>query len=161
MRIREIQAEDRDEWLRLLLDLYAGSTEKDHSQIVDAYLAGASTNHLIPDIVLVAERSGSALGGFLELSVRNYAEGCVGATPYIESWYVDPDIRRSGIGRKLVEAAELWALSQGYRELASDAELSNAASHSAHEAVGFTEVERVVHYRKRIHAASGHGTETA
>lgn len=154
MRIREIQADDRDEWLRLLLDLYADGAEEDHLQSVDAYLTGAKANYLIPSVVFVAERSGSELGGFLELSVRNYAEGCVGATPYIESWYVDPDIRNSGIGRKLVEAAERWALSQGYSELASDAELSNTASHNAHEAVGFIEMERVVHYRKKIHAAA-------
>ncbi len=153
MRIREIQAQDRVEWLRLLLELYAGSQDSDHIPIVDAYLNESTSEWLLPSAVFVCERSGSALCGFLELSVRNYAEGCVGVTPYVESWYVEPSARGTGIGRQLIEAAERWALAEGFDELASDAELSNTQSHSAHKAVGFVEEERVVHYRKKIRAA--------
>jgi hypothetical protein len=77
---------------------------------------------------------------------------------YVEGWYVDPDVRRQGIGRRLVEAAERWAAAQGCREMASDAHLGNTVSHAAHEALGFEESERLVHFRKRL---NGSHAETA
>jgi aminoglycoside 6'-N-acetyltransferase I len=153
MRIREIQTQDRAEWLRLLLGFYAESSESDHAPSVDAFLAGSSSQSLLPSAVFVAERTGSGLCGFLELSVRNYAEGCRGATPYVESWYVDPDVRGTGIGRQLVGAAEGWAQAHGFSELASDAELSNTLSQEVHLAVGFSEVERIAVFRKKLSAA--------
>lgn len=137
----------------MLLSLYAGSTESDHAEAVDAFLAGASSPYLLPSVVFVSERAGKGLSGFLELSVRNYAEGCVGATPYVESWYVDPDVRGTGVGRLLIEAAECWSLAHGYKELASDADIGNTLSHDVHKALGFEEEERVVHFRKTINAA--------
>ena len=154
MRIREIQTQDRAEWLRLLLELYAGSDESDHIPIVDAFLNGSSSDWLLPSAVFVCEHESTGLCGFLELSVRNYAEGCIGATPYVESWYVEAAARETGIGRKLIEAAEQWALANDYNELASDAELGNTLSQSAHKAVGFVEEERVVHFRKQLQAAT-------
>jgi hypothetical protein len=36
--------------------------------------------------------------------------------------------------------------------MASDALLENTVSHRAHEALGFVEVERAVHYRKNLEA---------
>lgn len=152
MLIREIRQGDRAEWLRLLLCLYAGSLEGDHQGVVDAYLGGSSSGYLLCSAVFVCERSDGSLCGLPELSVRNFAEGCAGATPYVESWYVEPDLRRSGIGRRLIEAAEAWSLGQGYTELASDAELGNTLSHRAHAAMGFAEEERVVHFRKDLRA---------
>jgi aminoglycoside 6'-N-acetyltransferase I len=118
--------------------------------VVDAFLASEPHEELLPAEVFVAELADGGLVGFLELSVRNYAEGCTGTTPYVESWYVDPGGRGKGVGRLLVEAAEQWARERGYEELASDTELENRASHAAHQAVGFEEVERAVHYRKRL-----------
>lgn len=153
-RVRAVQSTDRAEWLRLLLEFYSGSGESDHVPIVDAYLEGTSCEWLVPAAVFVCERSGHGLCGLLELSVREYAEGCTGATPYVESWYVESAVRGSGIGRQLVEAAEHWALEKGYTELASDAELGNTSSHAAHQAVGFIEEERVVHFRKKLTAAA-------
>ena len=140
--------------MRLLSLLYPDSSEADHAPSVDAYLTGRQIPELIPSAVFVLERAAGRLGGFLELSVRNYAEGCTGDTPYIESWFVDEDLRRSGAGRALMDAAERWAREHGYRELASDALLDNVISHAAHRAVGFEEVERVVHFRKALRRPS-------
>ena len=85
------------------------------------------------DEVFFAERLGGGVCGFLETAIRSRADGCerhpVG---YIEGWYVDPDARRQGVGRALVEAAESWARSKGCRQMASEAELWNAVSHQVH-----------------------------
>jgi aminoglycoside 6'-N-acetyltransferase I len=150
MKTRLVTPDDRSEWLRLLNGLYPDTSDADHVAIVDAYLWGHATEELVPSAVFVVERPGGGLRGFLELSVRNYAEGCSGDTPYIESWFVDEDQRGSGVGSALVLAAEAWARAGGYSELASDALLDNQISHATHRRLGFEEVERTVHYRKSL-----------
>ena len=57
-------------------------------------------------------------------------------------------MRGPGVGAALVRAAEDWARAGGLREFASDSQLDNTTSQKAHEALGFTEVERLVAYRK-------------
>jgi aminoglycoside 6'-N-acetyltransferase I len=95
--------------------------------------------------VFVAERPEGGLCGFVEASIRPWAIGCT-AQPvgYVEGWYVDPDVRRIGVGRALVQAAEAWARSRGCRQMASDAEIGNHVSHRAHDAIGYHEVARLV-----------------
>jgi aminoglycoside 6'-N-acetyltransferase I len=101
--------------------------------------------------VFVLDRADGSLAGFVEAGSRPYAEGC-DTTPvgYVEAWYVDDDFRRQGYGRALLDAAEDWARCQGYREMASDALLDNLTSHRAHKASGYTEVERIVTFRKAL-----------
>ena len=44
--------------------------------------------------------------GFLELRIRNYAEGTDSlAVPYVEGWYVDPEYRLRGVGASLIRQA--------------------------------------------------------
>ncbi len=101
--------------------------------------------------VWIAERPSGGLCGFLEASIRPYAEVSE-AQPvgYIEGWYVDPDVRRHGVGRALVVAAEEWVRSLGCRQMASDAEIENGVSIEAHVAIGYREVGRVVHFSKDL-----------
>lgn len=105
-----------------------------------------------PDtIVLVAARATGPLAGFAEVGSRPYADGCdTSPVAFLEGWYVDPDVRRHGVGSALLRAAENWARLRGYSEFASDALLDNPVSHRAHEAFGFVEVERAVRYRKPL-----------
>lgn len=99
----------------------------------------------------VAEEEGGNLVGFLELDQRKYAPGCNSSpVPFIEGWYVEPSARRRGVGRALVRAAERWAQAAGFREIASDAEVENEVSHSAHAALGYEEVERLVCFRRSL-----------
>ena len=101
--------------------------------------------------VFVAERPDGSVCGYVEVGSRAYADGCrTSPVGYIEAWYVDPDVRRSGYGRALLEAADAWARGRGYSEMASDALLDNTVSHEAHIRSGFSEVERVVQFRKSL-----------
>ena len=103
--------------------------------------------------VFVIERDNGLLAGYAEVGTRSIADGCKpNPVGYIEAWYVDPDIRRSGFGRQLIEAGEQWAKEQGYTEMASDALLENDVSHAAHRRIGFEEVARVINYRKDLYA---------
>jgi len=61
--------------------------EHGHERDVDAFLAGRSATL---DAVLVADARGAGAIGFLELRVRNHAEGSDGrAVPHIEGLYVE------------------------------------------------------------------------
>jgi len=101
--------------------------------------------------VFIAERDDGSVAGFVEVGSRPYADGCeTSPVGYIEAWYVDPDVRRSGYGRDLLKAAENWARSRGYHEMASDALLDNEISHAAHYSAGYEEVDRVVQFRKGL-----------
>ncbi len=89
--------------------------------------------------------------GFVEVSLRDYAEGAsVSPVAYLEGWFVVPGHRRRGIGQLLIHAAENWALSRGCTEIASDTLLDNAASIAAHQHLGYQEVERQVCFLKQI-----------
>jgi aminoglycoside 6'-N-acetyltransferase I len=89
--------------------------------------------------------------GFLEASLRAYADGCDSSpVGYIEGWYVLPEHRRRNVGRSLVQAAEDWARTRGCSEMASDVLLQNTISQQAHIRLGYEEVDRVVQYRKGL-----------
>jgi aminoglycoside 6'-N-acetyltransferase I len=90
--------------------------------------------------------------GFVEASIRNdYVNGTASSpVAFLEGIYVVAERRRLGIARALTNAVSQWAISRGVRELASDAALENELSHDVHRALGFTETERVVYFRKEL-----------
>lgn len=149
VRIRRVAAADRDAWLRMRYALWpAERGEHGHERDVDEFFAGRSRSL---DAVLVAAASGLGAIGFLELRVRNYAEGSHGhAVPHVEGWYVEAEHRRQRIGARLLAAAERWARAAGYAELASDAAIDNAASNAAHRALGFEITDRIVCFLKKL-----------
>ena len=146
IHVRPYAPRDHAEWLRMRRALWPEIPRE--TEVADAaeWLARSDT------IVIVAARASEPrLAGFAELGARAYADGCdTSPVAYLEGWYVDDDVRRQGIGAALVRAGEAWARRRGFRELASDALLDNATSHRAHRALGFTEVERSVLYRKDL-----------
>ena len=102
--------------------------------------------------VFVIDRgNGSGLAGFSEAGTRSVADGCTSSpVGYVEAWYVDPDARKVGHGRGLLQAGEDWARSRGYSEMASDALIDNVISHESHRRSGYVEVDRVVTFRKPL-----------
>jgi aminoglycoside 6'-N-acetyltransferase I len=101
--------------------------------------------------VLVIDLGDGRLGGFVELALRDGVDGAARETTgFVEGWFVSPELRGQGWGRKLIAAAAKWARVRGMIELASDAELWNRASIAAHTAVGFRETFRVVQFVKRL-----------
>ena len=145
MTVREAIVHDRPEWLRMRIALWPGSPS-DHELETANYFQRRDGGWL----TFVAGDEGRLLG-FLELDQRKYAPGCNSSpVPFIEGWYVDPDVRRRGIGRALVRAAEAWARAAGFNEIASDSEIDNGGSIAAHAALGYAEIERVVCFRRAL-----------
>lgn len=143
--IRQVKNEDRSEWLRMRFTLWPYHTREEFLAEMDIILADPLGS------VFVAVREDGKLGGFLEAGTRDYADGCkTSPVGYIEGWYVDEDLRRQGIGVALMQAAEDWARAQGLTEMASDTWLDNEGSIRAHLKLGYEEVERAVHFAKKL-----------
>ena len=144
--VRLLKETDIGEWLRLRKMLWDGSSDEEHkAEMMDIY------EHTETQCVLVAEIGGGRLGGFLEASIRPFVEDCHSEhVGYLEGWFVEPQFRRSGIGRALVREAESWARRRGATEMASDAEIGNEMSLKAHLNLGYAETSRLVHLRKDL-----------
>ena len=102
--------------------------------------------------VFVAEDSEGRLIGFAEFSIRNdYVPGAdPGQLPGLEGWFVDEIFRAKGVGKELLAAVEDWSRQKGYKQLASDALLDNTTGIEIHMKLGFTEIERTVHFIKKL-----------
>jgi aminoglycoside 6'-N-acetyltransferase I len=144
MRVRPLERADFDAWIDLRARLW---TDQSRDELAkegrDAVGAGSL-------VVFVADED-ERLAGFIELSLRSYAEGCGGSpVPYVEGWFVRDDARRRGIGGALMRAVEAWCRERDHDELGSDAHADNRLSRVAHRALGFDEVETLVIFRKRL-----------
>ena len=143
--IRRATHEDKPEWVRMRQGLWPEAPIDYLNFDLDDVLAN-------PDgAVFVASRADGTLAAFIETRLRQYAEACeTSPVGYIEAWYVDPHVRGQKLGRDLVHAAEQWAREKGCTEMASDTWLENEASIAAHLKMGYWEVERLVHFVKRL-----------
>jgi aminoglycoside 6'-N-acetyltransferase I len=149
MEIRLVQRSDRDEWNRMRTRLYSNLDPEEIDDWFDAAERGGTLR--VGVAVIVADRGSGSLAGFVEIGSREYAEGCdSNPVAYLEGWYVDPDVRRTGLGASLLKAAETWAIEHGFSEIASDTELGNEIGLHAHLALGFEEVERQICFKKRL-----------
>ncbi len=147
MIIRHVQHTDQNEWARMRNTLWPDSVEAHFAEIEEFFRGTA------PDIVstFVMERSNEHLGGFIEINIRPFVPGSRQKNvPYIEGWYVDDDIRNMGYGKALMHEAEKWSREQGFSELGSDAAAVNERSIDVHRALGFSDVEHVIHFLKKL-----------
>ena len=151
MSVRPVAPDDATTWLRLRHQLFSGEAAE-HRRDIERFFAGTASE---PLAVLVAERNGEVVG-MAELSIRAYANGCSSqGVAYLEGWFVEAASRGLGIGRSLIQAAEVWGLSRGCSELASDTELENQASAGAHGACGLEEVSQIRCFRKPLTRSVG------
>ena len=143
--IRRATHEDKWSWLQLRQRLWPEAPIEYLSFDLDEKLAD------LDYAVFVASGGDEGLVAFIETGLRNRAEGCeTSPVGYIEAWFVDEPLRGQKLGRELILAAEGWARQKGCREMASDTWLENDASITAHLKLGYVEVERLVHFAKRL-----------
>ena len=149
MQVRPIEARDLDGWIGMRRDLWPDEDSDQLASEADKFIRNGKAVGL--EAVLVSESTAGSATGFVEIGLRDYADGCAGSpVPYVEGWYVAPEVRGKGVGRALIAAVETWAIGRGFSELASDALIDNRQSERAHKALGFEEVERAIHFRKDL-----------
>lgn len=146
--IRPVTVADSKDWLLMRCALWPEGSEAEHRDEIERFFADQLGNPL--QVLLAVDDTGAPVG-FVELSLRSYAEDCLtDRVAYLEGWYVVPEARRRGVGKALVRAAEDWAREQGCAEFASDALLDNHTSAAAHRALGFEETVQIRCFRKVV-----------
>jgi aminoglycoside 6'-N-acetyltransferase I len=147
LHVRPATEADALVWQRMRRELWPEGAES-HAPEIARYFSGQLTN---PAEVLLACLGSDVPIGFVELSIRPYAEGCVtDRVAFVEGWFVDAAYRGRGVGAALMAAAEAWGHASNCTELGSDTETFNETSIAAHKALGFDEVERIVCFRKLL-----------
>ena len=144
--IRAVKSEDTSVWLFMRQELWPEDSEAEHREEIERFFADE-----LPWTVLLAEDDNARVLGFVELSIRPYAEGCKSnKVAYLEGWFVRSEARNRGVGRMLVAAAENWGRSQGCTEFASDASPDNEISIAAHRSLGFADAGLVRCFYKKL-----------
>lgn len=135
------------DWLTLRQALWPECPESEHLSEMAAF-AEEPTRFA----QFLAHSSDGTPIGLAEVAVRvDYVNGTESSpVAFLEGLYVVPLHRQLGVARRLVAAVEEWACELGLRELASDTQLHNIESQAMHGALGFTETERVVYFRKVV-----------
>ncbi|MEK7729139.1 MAG: aminoglycoside 6'-N-acetyltransferase [candidate division KSB1 bacterium] len=147
MLILPIQPNDAVAWERMRQALWPSSTSE-HAAEIAAFFS--ERENAAVEALIALDDAGKPLG-FVELSIRNYAEGCsTKRVAYLEGWYVEPHARRQGVGAALVKAAEAWGRNQRCSEFASDTEWHNEISATVHRALGFVETDRIICFKKDL-----------
>jgi GNAT superfamily N-acetyltransferase len=102
-----------------------------------------------PDhVVLVAEISPALVVGWIHAAEHDILE--VGSFCEILGLVVAVDQRGAGIGKRLLEQVEQWALGRGLGDVSVRSNITRAQSHPFYERLGFVRVKTQHAYRKRI-----------
>ncbi len=143
--IRRAAYEDKPEWLRMRHGLWPDAPIEYLALNLDDLLDDEDT------AVFMAFNEQGQPVGFIEVSLRSFAEGCATSpVGYIEAWFVGELVRGQKLGQSLVHTAEHWAREKGCSEMASDTWLENETSIAAHLRLGYHEADRLVHFVKRL-----------
>ncbi|MFL6752077.1 MAG: GNAT family N-acetyltransferase [Sphingomicrobium sp.] len=141
--VRRAKLADRPAWAAMLARLHpeqsAAEFEAEFADLPEHFVAFLAFTDAGEPIAMI------------DAMVRNYAEGAPNfRAAYVEDLWVEPEHRRGGVARALLQAVEQWADEQGLSWLGSDAAIGNTASHAWHASAGFDEIERIVVFGKPL-----------
>ena len=99
-------------------------------------------------LLLLAELAESGVTGWIHAAEQDVLEA--GRSCEILGLVVAANQRRLGIGRRLVEGVERWAVERGLRQICVRSNVVRAESHQFYERLGYARVKTQHAYRKRI-----------
>ena len=141
--IRQATKNDFEQWLRMRKLLYPESSQNELMSEIKKIFYDKTIVGELDYIVFVYEKNKLMLGGFIETSLRQKVSNCKSSpVGYIESLYVDSDIRRNGIARDLVRESEKWIKENGCSEFAVDTDPDEKGSIEFYLSCGFAQVRR-------------------
>src|SRR5262245_17379146 len=144
MEIRRAQSGDAAEMTRLAEQLGYPMTVAEMTE----RLAVLLPNEL--HYIAVA-MTGARMLGRVHVEHRSSIEG--GDRAELMGLVVDADARRGGVGRKLVEVAERWALSRGLSSLVVRSNAARELSHPFYLALGYSRDKTQHVYSKALKGA--------
>jgi len=108
----------------------------------DAYWTEMTRSVTEPDrhAMFLAEEAAAAVGIAFGLLDREHADRA-----HLGGMWVDPTMRRRGVGRALVDAVLAWARERGLRDVVLWVAEGNAAATALYERAGFTRTGRRDH----------------
>ncbi len=140
MELRNLQPDEgavlRELWLRALADAPTafGATLADERAKPDAHWTGLAHNLAgSPDQCVIIAYTGTQPCGIIHGSLDAEER----ETAHIGAMWVDPAVRRHGVGRALLEAITAWARLQGARRLELWVTEGNEAAIRHYERMGF------------------------
>jgi GNAT superfamily N-acetyltransferase len=98
--------------------------------------------------VLVADAAAGRLHGFVGVERRTTIES--GERVEITGLVVDAQLRRGGVGRTLVAAAEAWARQAGVHEIFLRSNVSRSEAHAFYPSLGYAVIKTQHAYAKRL-----------
>jgi GNAT superfamily N-acetyltransferase len=98
--------------------------------------------------LLVAEKVNDAIVGWIHMQVTQSLES--GARAEIWGLVVSESARGSGIGRRLVEAGEQWALSSGLDVVVVRSNTIRVDAHGFYEHIGYRLIKTQKAFRKEL-----------
>jgi aminoglycoside 6'-N-acetyltransferase I len=142
--IRCVTREDKAEWLRMRKGIWP--------EAPDEYLNFDMDEILTNDkYYVIFACDGDKPIGLTEVQIKDYGEGCeTSPIGYLEGWFVQEEYRGQAIVGIMTKVAEGWVREKGCTEMASDTWLDNESSIRAHVKMGYSEVERLVHFVKQL-----------
>lgn len=141
--IRQATKNDFGEWLRMRKLLYPEYSQEELLSEIKKIFHEKTIVGELDYAVFVYEKGKENLGGFIETSIRQNVSKCQSSpVGYIESLYVDSDIRRNGIARDLVSESEKWIIEKKCSEFAVDTDPNEKGSIAFYLSCGFAEIRR-------------------
>lgn len=128
--IRRASLEDAAEVARLAGELGYPTEPDEMRRRLEGLLANPSHH------VAVIDGDGDRLRGWVHVEHRLSVED--GDFAEIVGLVIHPSVRRTGMGRRLVRAAEDWASERGVRTITVRSNIARDASHPFYEALGYS-----------------------
>ncbi|MDQ3766466.1 MAG: GNAT family N-acetyltransferase [Actinomycetota bacterium] len=140
IRVRDAEVDDQPELARLYIEL------RQHHRLLEARSPRYELGDLVwelearralqdPDIrLLVAESEDEGIVGFARLSLE---EKVWGISCEVHTLVVEEASRSSGVGGRLMDAAENWAVAEGAKGIRVNVLLQNAGARAFYEREGY------------------------
>ena len=97
-------------------------------------------------VVFLALETGGEAVGFMQL-YPSFSSVSLGRLWILNDLFVDPDVRRGGVGRRLLERARDWAVETQARGLVLSTGVTNKTAQSLYESCGWTRDDEFHRYR--------------
>lgn len=136
---------DINEIVKMALKVFEGSKEE---ELIEEF----NDLFMKEDFVVFLKKDNDNIIGFAQCQLRrDYVEGCdYSPVCYLEGIYIEEEYRLKGYAKELLDHCSQWGKQHNCIEFASDCEITNFTSYMFHIKCGFSEMNRVICFKKKL-----------